>query len=83
MTHHLAHRVRPASARLSRPCPHCDRDRVEIQLGQLAAVQRRTPLPGFDRTLTLLLDLYPASRVVFVCTSCICVTADPGRHEHR
>jgi DNA-directed RNA polymerase subunit RPC12/RpoP len=73
---------RPLRAHTKYPCPHCGVNRIDIAVGQLVQIQRRTPLPGFTETLELMAKLYGFARMVYVCTKCICVTADAGDHSH-
>ena len=73
----------PQTPRTASPCGHCGTPRIKVQLGELAAFNRKRPMPDLDLYLAMLLRDHAATVPVFVCGGCSCITTDPGPHSHR
>lgn len=73
----------PRTPRTAAPCGHCGSLRIEVQLGELAAFNRKRPYPDLDLYLVMLQRDHAATVPVFVCAGCSCITTDPGPHSHR
>ena len=73
----------PQTPSTASPCGHCGTSRIQVQLGELAAFNRRRPYPDLDLYLAVLQREHAATVPVFVCGGCFCITTDPGQHSHR
>ena len=72
----------PQTPRRAAPCVHCGTVRVKVQLGELAAFNRKRPLPHLDSFVALLQRNNAHDTPVYVCGGCSCITTDPGPHRH-
>lgn len=64
-------------------CSHCGRPRIAAPLRVLRTAQARYPIPGLDSVFQALGRYYEPWQTIYVCMTCMCLTADPSEtHEH-